>query len=412
VQVTNIAPADAVAVLSDAVPGLGVRAQERLRMVTLRGSAAAVAEGKRLLQQIDVATPATRAVTLKNRDADQVRELILSTYPSLNVQSHAQLGSLIISGPKPLVDEAVSLVNSVDVALPAGAGVAPGMQEIVETKYVAPKTAAEALKSIPGVSVSIPPADAKGDRRVVISGPGSAVAQARALLEKLDVPPRQVMIEAMVTDFSSEDINQTGVSWDLGTIGITETRNTAGFKFGTFTRTGIDALGVISASLSKGTSKILAQPRILALDGQTARVLSGQRILIQTQQIIAGAVTTTIQEVRVGIELEITPTITSDGYVVCTVKPQVSNIQGYTPQALPIIASREAESTARLADGQTLVIGGLIKDEEVRSLTRVPFLSEVPILGEFFKRRTVDKRPSELVIFVTPRVVTSEGGRL
>jgi len=247
---------------------------------------------------------------------------------------------------------------------------------------------------------------------VLLIGPAAMVAMARSTLAQLDQAPSQVMIEAMVTDFSEEDLNQTGLSWDLGTVGVSEVRNEGGFKFGTFSRSSLDFLGTITAAITRGTSKLLAQPRILALDGETARVLSGQRIMIQTQQIIAGAVTTTIQEVRVGIELEITPRVASDGYIICKVKPQVSNVGGYTPQGLPIIVTREAESTARVADGQTMVIGGLIKDEEVRSLTRIPFISEVPLLGELFKRRTVTSRPSELVIFVTPRIVRSEGGKL
>jgi type II secretory pathway component GspD/PulD (secretin) len=414
VKVENVSAEDVVSLLSAALPGLGVSAQAKLKMVTLRGTAAAVAEGKRLLQQIDVPTVVTQAVKIKAQDLEQIRSLLLSTYPQLNVESHPELGTLVITGPKTQVDEALRLVASVDVA---AVGPQPGTpaglaQEVIELNYLSMRAAESAVLNFPNVKISVPPSDDKANRRVLLIGPAAMVAMARSTLAQLDQAPSQVMIEAMVTDFSEEDLKQTGLSWDLGTVGVSEVRNEGGFKFGAFSRSSLEFLGTITAAITRGTSKLLAQPRILALDGETARVLSGQRIMIQTQQIIAGAVTTTIQEVRVGIELEITPRVAPDGYIICKVKPQVSNVGGYTPQGLPIIVTREAESTARVADGQTMVIGGLIKDEEVRSLTRIPFISEVPLLGELFKRRTVTSRPSELVIFVTPRIVRSEGGKL
>lgn len=419
VKVENVSAEDVVALLSDAIPGLGVRAQPKLGVITLRGSAEGVAQAKRLLQQVDVPVTDTQAVRIKQQDPAQIRELLLATYPGLNVESHPELGTLIITGPKLRVQEALRLISTVDVA---AAGIAPGApaglaQEVIELKYISNKAAQEALGKLPDLSVAMPPETDKSNRRMLLVGSPASIASARAMLAKLDLAPRQVMIEAMVTDFSEEDLKQTGIAWDLGGLQVTEMRNTAGFKFGTFTRSGLDTsgfnfVGTIAAALTRGTSKLLAQPRILTVDGETASVLSGQRIMIQTQQIIAGAVTTNIQEVRVGVELEITPRITADDHIICKVKPQVSNIGGYTPQQLPIIVTRQAESTARVADGQTLVIGGLIKDEEVRSLTEVPFLSDVPILGELFKRRQVTKRPSELVIFVTPRIVHAEGGKL
>jgi len=414
VKVENVSPEDAASFLTDSVAGLSARPQAKLGMVTLSGSRQAVDQALVLLKQVDVPVTSTQAVKVQNQPLEKVKTLVEDTFPALNVEAHTDLGILVITGPKLQVDEAVRLVSKVDVAaVGPGAGPAAGLvTEVLEVKYVSNKTVEAALGKFAGLSVAAPAMEDKGARRLLIVGPANQVAAAKAAVALIDVAPRQVMIEAMVTDMSSDDLDETGVTWDLGSLEVLETRTQTGMKFGTFTRTGLDFLGVIRAAVTRGSSKILAQPRILALDGETASVLSGQRIMIQTQQIVAGAVTTTIQEIRVGVELEITPRITADGYIICNVKPQVSNIGGYTPQQLPIIVTREASSTARVADGQTLIVGGLMKEEEVRNLTRVPYISEIPILGELFKRRQVTRRPSELVIFITPKIVSGEGGNL
>ncbi|HUK64786.1 MAG TPA: type II and III secretion system protein, partial [Dongiaceae bacterium] len=147
------------------------------------------------------------------------------------------------------------------------------------------------------------------------------------------------------------------------------------------------------------------------LNGKEANMLIGRRIPYEVSQTVfagnAAAPTTTVEKEEVGVKLRITPLINADGYITTTISPEVSTVVGFNGQYqdLPIVATREATTTVRLKDGDTVIIGGLLEDDETRTVTKVPLLGDIPILGVLFQHIDTERQKNDLVIQVTPRIM-------
>jgi type II secretory pathway component GspD/PulD (secretin) len=115
-----------------------------------------------------------------------------------------------------------------------------------------------------------------------------------------------------------------------------------------------------------------------------------------------------VQFVDIGVKLRLTPTIGPDGTVTADLHPEYSELLGLTTTGYPIIANRKIDSTLRVADSQTIVLGGLLRDVDNQTLERVPGLSSIPILGEFFKNRITHHERDEIVFLITPHVIYPE----
>ncbi|MFI5386115.1 MAG: type II secretion system protein GspD, partial [Fimbriimonadales bacterium] len=114
------------------------------------------------------------------------------------------------------------------------------------------------------------------------------------------------------------------------------------------------------------------------------------------------------EEERVGIYLQVSASVGLDGTITLSLYPQVSTITGYlnvNGASYPQISTREAQTTLMVHSGETIVMGGLYSDEEISTIDKVPFLSQIPILGEIFKHRKVTKTKSQVIITVTPKLI-------
>ena len=141
------------------------------------------------------------------------------------------------------------------------------------------------------------------------------------------------------------------------------------------------------------------------INGKEAHVLIGDRIPVLTDKTSNGVSTSTVEYIEVGIKLEYTPSITADGTITAKVRTEVS-----TPTLVPDIknyriTTREAESNVNMKDGETMVIAGLIGTEESRTSNKVPFLGDIPILGALFRSHHNTKSETEVVIFLTAKIV-------
>lgn len=165
-----------------------------------------------------------------------------------------------------------------------------------------------------------------------------------------------------------------------------------------------------------GNTQILSNPKLAVINNQEARIHVGEKQAYVTTTTTTGQTTTTVSEevtfVDVGIQLSVTPTINDDGYVTMKVKPEVSSVVSTltTPSGnkIPIIDSSMAETTVMVKDGVTIVIGGLRKEEKTSSSDQVPILSKIPLLGFFFKSGTKKTERTELLVMLTPHIVTGE----
>jgi pilus assembly protein CpaC len=176
-------------------------------------------------------------------------------------------------------------------------------------------------------------------------------------------------------------------------------------------RSDINLGAVIQALEEKNLVQILAEPNVLAETGKEANFLAGGQFPFPVVQGATGGVpVVTVQFREYGVKLGFTPTITPEGLVHLKVAPEVSSldytnaltIQGFT---IPSLSTRSVESEMILKDGQSFVIAGLVNDQVVEQFSKIPGLGDLPILGQFFKSKSIQKSQDELLVLVTPHIV-------
>lgn len=247
-------------------------------------------------------------------------------------------------------------------------------------------------------------------RLVVITGDRALVESAISMAKQLDKPRKQVSIAVTIHDISNDALDDIGISWNFSDINIKES-NPNGINFGKFGRTPFALSATLNALVKKGKSKLLASPNVSVLDRERAFVLIGDRI---SYPVLVGysqnnAPIFSKEEERVGIYLQVSATIGQDGSVTLSLYPQVSTVTGYLTvngASYPQISTREAQTTLRVQTGETIVMGGLFSDEDIATVEKVPFLSQIPLLGAIFQHRKVTKTKSQVIITVTPTVLT------
>jgi len=251
---------------------------------------------------------------------------------------------------------------------------------------------------------------AKMSRIIILTGPQKAVDTAIDLFKRLDVQPAQVSIQVEVHDISITAANQLGLSWVFGSETFTENQPT-GVALKDYVRTPLSFSATLSALQSNGADKLLARPNITVNDGQRGYVLVGDRIQypVETGTSLSGTPIYSTQQQNVGIYLQVSAWITNDGKVTLNLYPQVSTVSGYlTVQGsqYPQISSRESQSTVTIENGKTFVIAGLIQDEDIVSMQGVPILDKLPFLKELFTFRSKTHTRNEVLITITPTILS------
>lgn len=233
--------------------------------------------------------------------------------------------------------------------------------------------------------------------------------------------PTQVNLAAMVIDISNSDARDLGLMYGsnqhIYNGSSDSSSNTITFSSGNFYggMTYHDNIGKwynsinfkLNALISEGKVRVLSRPNITTLSGQEAEILIGGEIPIPTSN--NGDVSVTWREY--GIKLHIKPEVDSNNQITSAVQAEISNIDHAnavttTAGTIPALTSRKAQTTITLADGNTMAIGGLMNNQESKIVSGIPLLSKIPILGEFFKTTSTSKDKRELVILITPAIVT------
>lgn len=176
------------------------------------------------------------------------------------------------------------------------------------------------------------------------------------------------------------------------------------------THAGSGITAVLKALADKNMAKILAEPNLLVKSGQKGNFLAGSKIPYNIVTSTGGTATTTIVFVDVGVKLNFAPEIMDNGTIHLKIDPaEVSSIQGVLEaNGYPIIDTREVRTSVELKDGESLILAGLLQEETIKSLSKVPLLGDIPILGALFRSTQDDKTEKELVFFITPKLVTPE----
>jgi type II secretory pathway component GspD/PulD (secretin) len=156
---------------------------------------------------------------------------------------------------------------------------------------------------------------------------------------------------------------------------------------------------------TKGYAEILSAPNLVLRRGAEGNIVTGQDVPIQSSTQTGGANTISTTFKSVGIKLRVTPLSVTNGRVRLLVAPEVSNVQEYTTSGAPLVAVRSASTELQMRDGQLVSIGGLLRKEQRQSQRRIPLLSEIPLLGWFFRSHTRETVGSQLVIFLSVRIL-------
>ena len=243
----------------------------------------------------------------------------------------------------------------------------------------------------------------------------------KAVIDELDVPIPQVLIKVLIAELTLSDTTDIGVEWEflVDEQGTSDKISNA-FSPGSSTDGLVSHIisGDLDATLSalQKTNKlnILSRPYITTSNNQSASINVGQDYPYITNSVTSdeGGVTNTIEYETIGITLEVTPSINVDNLVIMDVNPSIieatsSSVDISTDLKATVFDTRSADCKVAVPNGETVVIGGLMKNKEENIVTKIPLLGDIPIIGEAFKRTEVDEEKIELLIFLTPQVAES-----
>jgi len=270
-------------------------------------------------------------------------------------------------------------------------------------------------------------ADDKKNMIIILSTP-DVYRNLLNLLQTLDIPARQVLIEATIVSLKLTDELKYGVEWlirntwngdayvmgTLGHLGTGLSTDPVGLSYSFLSRTG-QFRALINAYALANKANILSTPRLMVLDNMEATIQIGQDVPTVTGQITDVSGTTTsstsvaqsIQYRSTGIMLKVKPTINTEGLLTLEISQEVSKVEGAGVGDSPIITTRKINTSVVATHGQTIVLGGLM--EETSSLTenKVPLLGDIPFIGNLFKSTGKTKEKTELLVLVTPTILTN-----
>ena len=254
---------------------------------------------------------------------------------------------------------------------------------------------------------------------VVLYGTPAEADATRQLLRELDVPARQVALEAKVISLTNDASRELGITWDWSPLpqyegtrtyrgdsaipGIVQFgRGPEGHPFEWYYEAQLHALE------QAGKAKVLSRPNITTLTGREAVIEIGSEVPVPEVETTSRSTTTSFTYHKAGIILRYTPYVSNDGRITAIVHTEVSSPVYVEDLKAYRFNKRSADTSVRLKDGETMVIGGLIGSDEAKSYRKIPLLGDIPVLGAFFKNVQKSKQSSEIMIFLTARILPSD----
>jgi type II secretory pathway component GspD/PulD (secretin) len=275
----------------------------------------------------------------------------------------------------------------------------------IQTQYVLPSRARALLPVFLQDHVKMN----SDQNAVILSAPPPVLEKFREDIAQFDIPAEQIMVEVLMVEFTDSSLDQFDFSMKWGNDGIVGQLLSS---VGQIIVKGIADLPLdfsarINALQAKGKARIRAHPRIATVSGQYASIFIGQQRYISTP-IERGS--NSINFIDAGVRLQITPYTGGGGDILVDLEPEVSTMSALDPvTGLPDKTTRTAETMVLVPDGKTIIIGGLVLNEIHESRRKVPILGDLPLIGQAFRSKDMDEKQTELVIFVTPRILSQTG---
>ena len=338
----------------------------------------------------------TAVLTLLRAKPDDVAHELADALPQGTViVGDKRTGAVVVSGNADTVSRARLLVAALDAPASAGSG---SRTETYRLRYTKADDVVKQLKILAPDGIFL----VDGAQNAVLAGGNETTHQSvRDLIASVDVPSPQVLFEVKVADVTPQnDASNFGLEYGGRDA---QGNSTVGSATYTFTGGSVPLYVRLNAMISEGRAQILATPKLVTLNNKEADLLIGQTYPIVFNTSVLGG--QNVQFVDIGVKLRLLPTIGPDGVVTADLHPEYSEITGFTEGGFPIIANRKVDSTLRVRDNETIVLGGLMRDVSNQTIARVPGLSSIPVLGKFFENKSAHHERDEIVFLITPHVI-------
>ena len=329
---------------------------------------------------------------------------------------------VLIDVPQKL-DEMERLAKTFDI--PTINRVIPMIEEVFELSYAKAKDIeGEVFKSLTEGIGSIR-VDEKTNKIIVKDLPHN-MESIKNMIKEFDSRTKQVLVKAKIVEITLTDNFYMGVDWATMFTDMHDMVLEGTFPFSS---TGASSLamnvGTIAADKYEiaidmiktvGKVSIVSSPHIAICNNEEAKFMVGSREAYVTSTITAGDVSTTTSEsvefIEVGTNLYITPTISKDGFIKMKIKPEVSSVREWFETSegnrIPVVDTSNVETEVLVKDGVTVVIAGLIKESKTKTMSKIPILGNIPLIGLLFRTLIDTKEKKELVMFITPQIISGE----
>lgn len=300
----------------------------------------------------------------------------------------------------------------------------------VACKYANAEEMVTILTSVVPTDVGTIIAD-KRTNTLVIRGTPETIQRMENLIEELDRPTKQVYIQAEIVEVSSTDDEELGVEWLWKNANFKSIQGRAGSDFGLTFNTANDnensessetfpfpsgsglGIGILNTDVEAvlhaldevNNVNLLSRPRVVTMDNQESVIEVGDQIPFKKLNQFG---VTSFEFKDATVQLLVKPHIIDSEFILLEVAPKADFQNGFTPDGTPIISTRKASTNVKVRDGQTIVIGGLIRDSLIKNQKKVPILGDIPLLGLLFKSTKSTKVKTELIVFITPVILEDE----
>lgn len=370
-----------------------------------------------------------RIVELRYADATRVAGMLASIKSEIGtVVADPLTGTLILIDTPAKIAEMRAVIEKTDLSTVSR--VIPTVTRSYVLSHAEPDTTLQEVEKMLTKDVGTVQMDAR-TRTLLVTDLEHNFTRIEELIRLFDKRPKQVFIEARILEVALSDDFQLGVNWNAFFDALNPRSQVAGVVrspilnesnpgAGTLTYKtiigGSSALeGMVDALKTVGDIKVLSNPHVAVIDGEEASVKVVQDTpYAQTSAEITGSDTNFVGEdiifIEVGVLLTVTPQIGEDGYISMAIKPEVSSAS-YDYQAfrqIPVVKRTFSETTVLIKDAETIIIAGMIQNSDTDQMNGVPFFSRIPVLGMLFRSTQKKKETRELVVFLTPRIITGD----
>jgi type IV pilus assembly protein PilQ len=339
----------------------------------------------------------TVVLPLRHAQADEIaKEITQGLPPGASVIADKRTGAVVVTGDSASIERARDLVDLLDIAPRNGASFPA--TESYKLRYLRPDDVVTKLKAL------VPEGSFLADEEqnaVLATGSERTQTDTQTLIATLDVASPQVMFEVKVADVTPVN-DASNFGFEFGGLDITgmPTIGSAAYSFAGGT---IPVIVRLNALVTTGRASILATPKLVTINNKEADLTIGETYpIVYSTSVFGGQ---NVQYVDIGVHLRLTPTIGADGSVTAELHPEYSELIGYTSTGYPIVANRKIDSTLRVNDDETIVLGGLMRDTTSETISKIPWLSAIPILGKFFQNKQASHERDEIVFLITPHVI-------